>query len=177
MALYYNGAHIAPTQNVFYNNQASKNVYYNGALVWQKAEQLWPGTTWESGQSGSGSSAYVDGSFLVINGGTDGASGTWAKWFDAGPWNTLSITLSWTTLSYSILSCGVYTANWTDTLNTNAVQSQKWMDTVLNADGSHTGTYTFSLSGLSGGHYALIWLYGGSNHRNTQVGVGNVTLS
>lgn len=41
MALYYNNNNVSPSNNVYFNNQASKQVFHNGTLVWKKQKVLW----------------------------------------------------------------------------------------------------------------------------------------
>ena len=46
MALFYNNTNVATSQNVYLNNQASDQVFYNNTLVWKRDAQVYPGSTW-----------------------------------------------------------------------------------------------------------------------------------
>lgn len=46
MALFYNNTNVATSQNVYLNNQASDQVFYNNTLVWKRDAQVYPVSTW-----------------------------------------------------------------------------------------------------------------------------------
>lgn len=95
MGLFYNGANVSPTNNVFINSQAAKKVIYNGVEVWKKAFNIlaigsWPTLSQTVDGAGTpdnygGAGRNPDGSVWcsAFNGGRAG----WAHW-TFGPFST-----------------------------------------------------------------------------------------
>lgn len=65
MALYYNNANIAQNANVFFNNAACKDVYFNNQLVWRKQLILFSAGTF--GTLGVPIKNYVEGSAWQVS--------------------------------------------------------------------------------------------------------------
>ena len=180
MALYYNNTNVANTFDVLINNKASSQVFFNNVLVWKKAYEVFPGTTWgfavnqSDGGSGSGAQAYqASMNTMVLIGGYNGSSALCAKWVDITTYSTLSFTFSTSSLSYFQLRWGVYSAGTTNILGANEVRVTK----TDGASGNYTGTHQINVSDLSGGVYLIVYLYAGSSLAANEVDISSVVLT
>lgn len=178
MGLYFNNKNIAETNNVYFNNVAKDGVYFNNVLKWRKANQLWPGQTWEhyvnlyDGGSGYGAASQTAGGVLELNGGYNGSSAQCALWADFTPWKTLTVNVSAGSCSHFQFRFGA-SNTWVNIYGHNQIKVWEQTGASYNPVGSHS----LDISDVTGAHYVFIYLYSGSTVAANWVNVNSVVLS
>lgn len=178
MGLFFNNTNIPSSANVFFNNTAQKQVYYNNNLVWKKNFSAFPGQTWEhyvnlndAGAGRDATSRTING-VLELNGGYSGSSAQCALFVDFTPWKTLTINVSAGSCSHFQFRFGASTT-WVNIYGANQVKV--WEQTGTSYD--PTGSHSLDVSDVNGAYYIFIYLYSGSYVAANWVNVNSVVLS
>lgn len=165
MALFYNNTQVSTTQNVYLNSQASNQVFFNNALVWQKQKTVYPGVPVANTQN-LGYAAY----FTVTNSGTDikvDAFGGTERGYGRvmlGGFSTIGYSQiyfanlrAYITNSYSHIKVAL------SDINGNVVQQLIYSE-ANGFDATYTASTKFNINSPNGNYYLMLEVESGATH-------------
>lgn len=171
MALFYNGAHVSPSNNVFINSQAARRVIYNGVEVWKKALQVYPGYGVANAQNQGSHKPYWsysnNGNTVTVSsyGGTDAGYGFIA----IGPFSSIGYSQCY----FHNLSVNVEVNNGVKAEigigDINCGFHQKFLEP--NANGSWGSGSVFNINAPNGGYYLLIRTWASADYSGHRITV------
>lgn len=149
-----NGSANTQIGKVYDNNGSANSLIYQSELI------IYPGSGWSVSKS-SNSSASNNGSTYNLTASKDGGWCYIYQWLDVTPYSTLTITLSSTRQMYAFLNMGLYPSLPSETGDSPAKLAGQGFAPGPN-NMNYAGTYTYNISGINRGCYAVVHVYAGS---------------
>lgn len=145
------------------NTQIGKVYDYNGSansLIYQSELIIYPGSGWQQGWS-AGGSVSNNGSTMILTAAKDGGWCRVGYWLDVTPYSTMTISLSYTRQLYGYLNIGLY-PDWPNNTGGTPAKLAGQGFNQGGTDSNYAGTYTYNISGVNRGCYAVVHVYAGS---------------